>query len=288
VPRSRRPAPPQGAPALPIGAPSIGAPAPADRAGEPVSPSPGDPLLEVSGVTVRFGGLTALDRVDLQVARSGITGLIGPNGAGKTTLFNVVSGLQAPTSGAVRLDGRRVDTWSPARRARAGVARTFQRLELFAGLSVRDNLMTGWESRRPGGVLGRDGRAGRHEVEQTLERLGLTPVADRPAGELPTGLGRMVELGRALCAQPRLLLLDEPSSGLDHAETEAFRRVLTEVTSGSAAPAVLLVEHDMRLVMEVCRAITVLEFGRVIAAGSPEQVRRDPKVIAAYLGGEAA
>jgi branched-chain amino acid transport system ATP-binding protein len=293
VPRSRRPAPtapPAGAPAA--GAPAAGAPAagapPADRPAEAAAPAPGDALLEVSGVTVRFGGLTALDRVDLCVARSGVTGLIGPNGAGKTTLFNVVSGLQAPTSGTVRLGGRRVDPWSPARRARAGVARTFQRLELFAGLSVRDNLMTGWESRRPGGVLGRDGRAGRHKVEQTLERLGLTPLADRPAGELPTGLGRMVELGRALCAEPRLLLLDEPSSGLDHAETQSFRRVLIEVTSGPGAPAVLLVEHDMRLVMEVCRDITVLEFGRVIAAGSPEQVRRDPKVIAAYLGGEAA
>jgi branched-chain amino acid transport system ATP-binding protein len=248
-----------------------------------------EPLLQVADVSVRFGGLTALDSVDLDARPGRITGLIGPNGAGKTTLFNVITGLQAPASGRVLMGGTPIDGWSPARRARAGMARTFQRLELFIGLTVRDNLMSAWEASVPGGVLGRRAREGRETVEDVLFRLGLRPVADQPAGELPTGLGRMVELGRALCTEPRLLLLDEPSSGLDHAETEAFRQVLDDVVDGrDEAPAVLLVEHDMRLVMEVCHSITVLEFGKRIACGSPEQIRNDPRVVAAYLGEAAA
>ncbi len=248
----------------------------------------GEPLLRVSGATVRFGGLTALDSVDLDVMPGGITGLIGPNGAGKTTLFNVVTGLQAPTKGRVTLSGSGIDHWPPQRRARAGMARTFQRLELFVGLSVRDNLMSAWEASVAGGVFGRRSREGRELVDDVLSRLGLRGLADRPAGQLPTGLGRMVELGRALCTEPRLLLLDEPSSGLDHTETESFRQVLLDVVEGDDAPAVLLVEHDMRLVMEVCNDITVLEFGRRIACGTPEEIRNDPKVVAAYLGETAA
>ena len=248
-----------------------------------------EPLLRVSEVTVRFGGLTALDHVDLDVMPGGITGLIGPNGAGKTTLFNVITGLQPPTSGHVSLAGSVIDRWAPPKRARAGMARTFQRLELFVGLTVRDNLMSAWESSVRGGVLGRRSREGRDLVEDVLSRLNLRHLADRPAGQLPTGLGRMVELGRALCTEPRLLLLDEPSSGLDHTETEAFRQVLLDVAGGDEdSPAVLLVEHDMRLVMEVCDAITVLEFGKRIACGTPEEIRNDPKVVAAYLGEPAA
>ncbi|HWE56873.1 MAG TPA: ABC transporter ATP-binding protein [Acidimicrobiales bacterium] len=251
----------------------------------PVSVAAGGPLLQVSEVTVRFGGLTALDAVDLDVMPGQITGLIGPNGAGKTTLFNVITGLQTPTSGHVRLSGSDINRWPPQRRARAGMARTFQRLELFVGLSVRDNLLSAWESRIPGGVFGRRSRDGRELADHVLRRLGLQHLADRPAGELPTGLGRMVELGRALCTEPKLLLLDEPSSGLDHVETEAFREVLLDTTAGGPdSPAVLLVEHDMRLVMEVCDQITVLEFGKRIACGTPDQIRNDGKVIAAYLG----
>jgi branched-chain amino acid transport system ATP-binding protein len=248
-----------------------------------------DPLLSVQEVTVRFGGLTALDRVDLDVMPGSITGLIGPNGAGKTTLFNVVTGLQEPTSGHVRLGGEVIDKWPPQRRARAGVARTFQRLELFVGLSVRDNLLSAWEAAVPGGVFGRRSAEGKEMVDHVLDRLQLKRIADRRAGDLPTGLGRMVELGRALCTEPKLMLLDEPSSGLDAAETAAFREVLEEVCGGGpGSPAVLLVEHDMRLVMEVCHTITVLEFGRRIACGTADEVRRDPKVIAAYLGEPAA
>lgn len=247
-----------------------------------------DALLSAREVTVNFGGLVALDHVELDVAPGSITGLIGPNGAGKTTLFNVVTGLLRPNQGTVHLDGRDVTRWPPQRRARAGVARTFQRLELFVGMSVRDNLMSAWEAAVPAGVFGRRSSEGRTRVDEVLQQVGLAHVADRRAGDLPTGLGRMVELGRALCTDPKLLLLDEPSSGLDAGETSRFRDLLLECAGRGAEPAVLLVEHDMKLVMEVCDRITVLDFGKCIACGGPDQVRSDPGVIAAYLGETAA
>jgi branched-chain amino acid transport system ATP-binding protein len=244
-----------------------------------------DPLLCAEDVTVRFGGLVALDHVDLSVAAGSIAGLIGPNGAGKTTLFNVLNGLQRPASGRVWLDGKDVTSWPPHRRARAGLARTFQRLELFIGLTVRDNLLGAWEASFPGGVLGRSAEQGREIVQEVLELLGLTELAGRRAGELSTGLGRLVELGRALCSRPRVLLLDEPSSGLDASETARFKEVLLEtVQAGAGDLAVLLVEHDMRLVMDICEQITVLDFGRCIACGRAEEVCEDPAVKAAYLG----
>ncbi|HWC33332.1 MAG TPA: ABC transporter ATP-binding protein [Mycobacteriales bacterium] len=263
-------------------------------AGRPraAGPSGSAGLLEVRGATVRFGGHVAVNEVDLDVERGSITGLIGPNGAGKTTLFNVITGLLQPGAGTVRYDGRDIVRWSPQRRGRAGIARTFQRLDLFVGMSVRDNLRSAWEASVPGGVFGRHGREGAQLVETVINRLGLQEVADRRAGTLSTGLGRMVELGRALCTRPRLLLLDEPSSGLDHSETEGFRDLLLEITQTGSAdrspPAVLLVEHDVRLVMEVCQQITVLDFGERIAFGTPQEVRKNPAVIAAYLGETAA
>jgi branched-chain amino acid transport system ATP-binding protein len=247
-------------------------------------------LLEVSGVTVRFGGVTALSDVDLGVAPGLITGLIGPNGAGKTTLFNTITGLQAPTDGRVFLDGVDITGWPPHRRGRAGIARTFQRLELFRGLTVYDNLLATWEASKAGGVLGRDRGKARVRVGEVLEQLDLVEVKDRLAGQLSTGLGRVVELGRALCASPRVLLLDEPGAGLDPSETAKFRDVLLEVVGrDTGEPAILLVEHDVALVMEVCDTITVLDFGQRIATGTPKQIRDDPAVIAAYLGeGEVA
>ena len=249
-----------------------------------------DALLEVRGITVRFGGLTALDAVDLDVAPGQIAGLIGPNGAGKTTLFNVVTGLQSPTSGGVSLAGTDITRWPPHRRGRAGVARTFQRLELFRGLTVHDNLLATWEAATPGAVMGRNRSKGHDRVAEVIDQLGLAPVARRMAGQLSTGLGRMVELGRALCANPRLLLLDEPSAGLDPSETAKFRDVLLEVVGRETGePAILLVEHDVALVMEVCDRITVLDFGVRIACGPPKEIRSDAAVIAAYLGeGEVA
>lgn len=246
---------------------------------------PDRPLIAASGVTVRFGGVTALAGVDLAVERGGITGLIGPNGAGKTTLFNVITGVVEPEAGAVSLDGTDITAWAAHRRGRAGVSRTFQRLELFTGLTVHDNLLAAWEASVPGAVLGRRRRDGRRIVAEILADLDLEAVADRLAGTLPTGLGRLVELARALVVQPRVLLLDEPSSGLDPGETAHFRDVLRRVVGRSdGEPAVLLVEHDVALVMELCDRITVLDFGNVIAVGRPDEVRSDQRVIAAYLG----
>jgi branched-chain amino acid transport system ATP-binding protein len=242
-------------------------------------------VLEVSGVSVRFGGLQALDDVGLSVRRGGIAGLIGPNGAGKTTLFNVVTGLLEPAAGRVALDGEDITRWPPHRRGRAGIARTFQRLELFRGLTVYDNLLATWEAGVAGAVLGRNRHQARDRVDGVIEQLGLGDCADRQAGQLSTGLGRMVELGRALCANPRVLLLDEPSAGLDPGETARFRDVLLGVVGReSGEPAILLVEHDVALVMEVCDEITVLDFGQRIACGTPKEIRDDPTVIAAYLG----
>jgi branched-chain amino acid transport system ATP-binding protein len=234
---------------------------------------------------VRFGGLRALNGVDLAVEPGEIAGLIGPNGAGKTTLFNVITGVEPSFRGRVCLDGDDISKWPPHKRGRAGIARTFQRLALFTGLTVHDNLLATWEAAMPGGVVGRDRARGRERVAEVLEQLRLGDVADRLAGQLSTGTGRMVELGRALCANPRLLLLDEPSAGLDPDETHQFGAILRAVVgSGDDNLAILLVEHDVGLVLDVCDHITVLDFGQAIAHGTPTQIRKNPAVIAAYLG----
>jgi branched-chain amino acid transport system ATP-binding protein len=242
-------------------------------------------VLHCQDITVRFGGLVALDSVGFAAGDGRITGLIGPNGAGKTTLFNVMTGVLEPTRGRIYYNGVDITAWAPHRRGRAGIARTFQRLELFVGLTVYDNLLSGWEASVKGGVVGRHAAEGREIVDGVVEWLRLEDLAYRAAGELSTGQGRLVELGRALCTNPQLLLLDEPSSGLDSGETDRFRDVLLDVVREPGGPAVVLVEHDMGLVMEVCDRITVLDFGKVIAEGTPEEVRNDPAVISAYLGG---
>jgi branched-chain amino acid transport system ATP-binding protein len=244
-----------------------------------------DSLLATEGVVVRFGGLTALDDVSVHASRGAITGLIGPNGAGKTTLFNVLTGVLAPTRGHVHIHGSDVTKWPAHRRARLGVARTFQSLQLFTGLTVYDNLLSAWEASVPGAVLGRSRRDGRRLVDSIIEELALGAIAGRLAGQLPTGQGRLVELGRALATGPRLLLLDEPSSGLDAVETAGFKDLLRRLVDREPGTlGILLVEHDMDLVMELCDWIFVLDFGRLIASGTPTEIRADPAVISAYLG----
>jgi branched-chain amino acid transport system ATP-binding protein len=246
---------------------------------------PADTVLEARGVCVSFGGLSALREVSLRVPTVGIVGLIGPNGAGTTTMFNVLTGLQDCSQGDVTYRGRDISGWAPHRRGRAGIARTFQRLALFSRMSVLDNLVASWESSHPGGVLGRGRSERRAKVAEVMELLGLGPIAHRLAGELSTGQGRLVELGRALCTDAHVLLLDEPGSGLDADETALFSQVLRTVASGQAGtPAVLLVEHDMALVMEVCASLTVLDFGRVIAEGTPAEIQANDLVRSAYLG----
>ena len=230
--------------------------------------------LEVEDVTVRFGGHLALDRVSLQAEAGVVTGLIGPNGAGKTTLFNVVTGLVTPRSGRVLVDGRDVTRLAPYRRARRGLARTFQRLELFGLLTVRENVELAASvrgARRPG-----------RDADAALEVAGLAGVAASRADELPTGTARRVELARALATGPRVLLLDEPASGQDEAETAAFRDVLRTVASEGVA--VVLVEHDVHLVMGTCHTVHVLDFGRVLAVGTPRQIQGNQAVLDAYLG----
>lgn len=240
-------------------------------------------LLETVAVQVRFGGNVALDDVSITVEPGTVTGLIGPNGAGKTTLFNVITGLQPLTSGRVLLNGRDVTKLAPHKRARQGLARTFQRLELFTSLTVRDNVLVAGEIRNRWG-RGVKRLNAEKEADRIIELVGLSEVADREVGEIPTGQARVVELGRALMLHPTLLLLDEPASGQTEEETEAFGVLLGQLAAEGLG--ICLVEHDMALVMNVCETIHVLEFGRIIASGDAESVRNDPAVIDAYLGSE--
>ena len=231
-------------------------------------------LLEIREVMVRFGGVMAVGGVDLDVQAGEITGLIGPNGAGKTTLFNVISGMQDPTAGMVSVNGVDISHESPHRRAKRGLARTFQRLELFASLTVRDNVRVAAELASLTNIDS--------TVNRLLEKVGVSHLADKTAGELPTGSARLVEIARALATGPQLLLLDEPASGLDESESDRLGKLLRELTGEGLG--VLLVEHDMSLVMRVCDSIYVLDLGMIIAHGTPEYIQHDPQVLQAYLG----
>jgi branched-chain amino acid transport system ATP-binding protein len=237
-------------------------------------------LLDVDQVSVSFGGLQALSDVSIDVQVGHVTGLIGPNGAGKTTLFNVVTGLLGPNTGRVELDGRDITRKKPHQRARLGIGRTFQRLETFGSLTARENVLVAAEMRR--GWSHDRARSPAIITKEILERVGLEAVAEERVDRLPTGTARLVELGRALATEPRVLLLDEPSAGLNESETATLGALLREVAGSGLA--VLLVEHDMSFVMGTCERIHVLDFGRIISVGTPTDVQADDTVRAAYLG----
>jgi branched-chain amino acid transport system ATP-binding protein len=233
-------------------------------------------MLRTDNIVVNFGGLRAIDGLGLEVAGGMVTGLIGPNGAGKTTTFNVITGLLKPDEGRVWLGDRDITGLGPRQRGRAGLGRTFQRLELFGSLSARDNVLVALEAR------GVKGRTARHRAQEILDRLGLGQVADSRADTLSTGLARLLEVGRALASEPKVLFLDEASAGLNEAEGERLGHLLTELARDGLA--ILLVEHDMDLVMGTCSRIYVLDFGRLIASGTPREVSTNETVQAAYLG----
>jgi branched-chain amino acid transport system ATP-binding protein len=247
-------------------------------------------LLDVTSISVHFGGIAALDDVSLDVAAGELVGLVGPNGAGKTTLFNCIAGLQHPSGGQVSFDGRVVTSMPVHRRARLGIGRTFQRLELFSGMTVREHVIVADRAhRRAGGLLadligrGRPTRAEISRADETLELVGLGDAATAPVESMPLGQGRLVELARVLVSEPRLMLLDEPSSGLDTAETHLLAQVIVDVRK-EVGSAVLLVEHDLEIVRALAERLFVLDSGKLLASGTPAKVLADANVVAAYVG----
>ena len=238
-------------------------------------------ILSTQDIVVRFGVLQAVSQASIEVVEGRVTGLIGPNGAGKTTLFNVITGLQEPTAGKVFFDGKDITTKNPFKRARMGIARTFQKLEVFGSLSARENILVAAEQRK---TWDRSGFDPNQVCDEILEKVGLSDVSDFMVGTLPTGTARLVELARALASNPKVLLLDEPSSGLNEEETEEMASLLRKLVDEGLG--VLLVEHDMSFVMGTCQFIHVLDFGTIIATGTPAEVQANAQVQAAYLGTE--
>ncbi len=259
--------------------------------------SGGEPAIEARNVTVRFGGLVAVSDVSLSVPPASIVGLVGPNGAGKTTLFNVLSGLLRPQDGDVFLGGRKITNSPPSKRSRLGLARTFQQLELFMGLTVREHIVLGyrirnerrrlWSDLLTAGSLHRTSPEERERVDHLIDLLGLRAVADTGASVLPLGTARRVEVARALATGPSIVLLDEPSSGLDGHETAQLGTALRSVVDEEQV-SLLLVEHDVAMVLGLSSQVAVLDFGIRIAYGSPDEIRNDPAVRAAYLGDDEA
>jgi branched-chain amino acid transport system ATP-binding protein len=254
------------------------------------------PLLQAHGVSMRFGGVQALSGVCFTLRQGEMLGLIGPNGAGKTTLFNCITGVVPGYQGKILYDGRDLRSLKPHQRARLKIARTFQNLELFDELSALDNLLLPLDASSRRGVIGDllrlpttiyGERTAQEKARAMLHFLDLGNFADVPAGDLPVGLRRRLEIGRALCLEPRLLLLDEPGAGLDARETADLARLLASVRARFRV-TMLVVDHDMALIMRICNRIYVLDYGKIIAEGSPEEIRDDPQVVRAYLGEAAA
>ncbi len=250
-----------------------------------------DPVLEVNNITLRFGGVTALDDVSFAIQPGEILGLIGPNGAGKTTCFNVVTGVYKPTAGTVRFQGQPLVGLKRHQITRLGIARTFQNIRLFKSMTALENVMVGADARHSTGVLSAVFRLPRHRREEAegenlalelLRFMGLQSKCDELAANLSYGDQRRLEIARAMATQPSLLCLDEPAAGFNPAEKRTLMQLIRKVRDQGYT--VLLIEHDMRLVMGVTDRIVVLEFGKKIAEGSPEQIRNDPAVVAAYLG----
>jgi branched-chain amino acid transport system ATP-binding protein len=254
------------------------------------------PLLQAHGVSMRFGGVQALSNVCFTLHKGETLGLIGPNGAGKTTLFNCITGVVPGYRGSIHFDSRDIRSLKPHQRAQLKIARTFQNLELFDELSALDNLVLPLDASSRRGVIGDllrlpatvfGEREAQEKARAILHFVGLGNDADTPAGDLPVGLQRRLEIGRALCLEPRLLLLDEPGAGLDARETADLARLLASVRARFRV-TMLVVDHDMALIMRICNRIYVLDYGEIIAQGPPEQIRDDPEVVRAYLGEAAA
>ena len=264
---------------------------------QPSDAGAGVPAIEARNVTVRFGGLVALNDVSLEVAPGSIVGLVGPNGAGKTTLFGVLSGLLNPNGGEVYLGGEKITGKSPSKRARLGLARTFQQLELFMGLTVREHVVLGyrvrnqrvrlWSDLFTAGSLHPSSAEETERVDRLVDLLGLRSVANTAASVLPLGTARRVEVARALATGPSVVLLDEPSSGLDGHETSQLGAALRTVVEEEKV-SLLLVEHDVAMVLGLSSQVAVLDFGVRIAYGTPDDIRNDPAVRAAYLGDDEA
>lgn len=248
-------------------------------------------MLEVQGITQRFGGVTALDDVSFTVERGSITGIIGPNGAGKTTLFNIVTGIYTATAGTVHLEGRNVTRLAPEKLAPLGMVRTFQNIELFGKMTVLENVMVGLHTKGKSGILASalrlpwqisEERRLRERALHWLEFTGISELADVEAANLPFGKGRLLEIARSMALDPKLILMDEPAAGLNSRETLELARLIQKIRESGVTVA--LVEHDMELVMDICEAIVVLNLGRKLAQGTPREIQENPDVIAAYLG----